>query len=84
CFALLDWCCDLLFSPTLPMGVFPTCTQLIASSMIPVFLVSHAGGTSAGRSSGIISLYCSKTSFTAAGSSELGFSSSSAAMTSAR
>ncbi|CAI7758429.1 unnamed protein product, partial [Closterium sp. NIES-53] len=22
CFALLDWSCDLLFSPTLPMGVF--------------------------------------------------------------
>ncbi|CAI7851634.1 unnamed protein product [Closterium sp. NIES-53] len=21
CFALLDWCCDLLFSPTLPMGL---------------------------------------------------------------
>ncbi|CAI7806671.1 unnamed protein product [Closterium sp. NIES-53] len=40
--------------------------------------------TPAGRSSGIISLYCSKTSFTAAGSSELGFSSSAAAMTSAR
>ncbi|CAI7868258.1 unnamed protein product [Closterium sp. NIES-53] len=24
CFALLDWSCDLLFSPTLPMGVFQT------------------------------------------------------------
>ncbi|CAI7892041.1 unnamed protein product [Closterium sp. NIES-54] len=44
----------------------------------------RAGGTPVGRSSGIISLYCSKTSFTAAGSSELGFSSSAAAMTSAR
>ncbi|CAI7778664.1 unnamed protein product [Closterium sp. NIES-53] len=28
CFALPDWSCDLLFSPTLPMG-FPICTQLI-------------------------------------------------------
>ncbi|CAI7868882.1 unnamed protein product [Closterium sp. NIES-53] len=29
CFALFDWSCDLLFSPTLPMGVFRTFTQLI-------------------------------------------------------
>ncbi|CAI7838649.1 unnamed protein product [Closterium sp. NIES-54] len=43
-----------------------------------------AGGTPAGRSFGIISLYYSNTSFTDAGSSELGFSSSSAAITSAK
>ncbi|CAI7871352.1 unnamed protein product [Closterium sp. NIES-53] len=35
CFVLLDWSCDPLFSPTLPMGVFPTCTQYSASSFIP-------------------------------------------------
>ncbi|CAI7787598.1 unnamed protein product [Closterium sp. NIES-53] len=36
CFALLDWSCDLLFSPTLPMGVFLLVPNSFASSSIPV------------------------------------------------
>ncbi|CAI7890925.1 unnamed protein product [Closterium sp. NIES-53] len=36
CFALLDWSCDLLFSPTLPMGVFLLVPNSFASSFIPV------------------------------------------------
>ncbi|CAI7729644.1 unnamed protein product [Closterium sp. NIES-53] len=36
CFALLDWSCDLLFSPTLPMGVFLLVPNSFASSIIPV------------------------------------------------
>ncbi|CAI7771299.1 unnamed protein product [Closterium sp. NIES-53] len=36
CFALLDWSCDLLFSPTLPMGVFLLVPNTFASSFIPV------------------------------------------------
>ncbi|CAI7810517.1 unnamed protein product [Closterium sp. NIES-53] len=38
CFALLDWSCDLLFSPTLPMGVF-----LLVPNSLPVqlFLFLH-------------------------------------------
>ncbi|CAI7859338.1 unnamed protein product [Closterium sp. NIES-53] len=35
CFALLDWSCDLLFSPTLPMGVFLLVPNSFASSIIP-------------------------------------------------
>ncbi|CAI7841196.1 unnamed protein product, partial [Closterium sp. NIES-53] len=35
CFALLDWSCDLLFSPTLPMGVFLLVPNSFASSFIP-------------------------------------------------
>ncbi|CAI7783382.1 unnamed protein product [Closterium sp. NIES-53] len=35
CFALLDWSCDLLFSPTLPMGVFLLVPNPFASSIIP-------------------------------------------------
>ncbi|CAI7817729.1 unnamed protein product [Closterium sp. NIES-53] len=41
CFALLDWSCDLLFSPTLPMGVF----LLVPNSFIVhlfLFLYRHA------------------------------------------
>ncbi|CAI7872220.1 unnamed protein product [Closterium sp. NIES-53] len=34
CFALLDWSCDLLFSPTLPMGVFLLVPNSFASSTI--------------------------------------------------
>ncbi|CAI7926489.1 unnamed protein product, partial [Closterium sp. NIES-53] len=37
CFALLDWSCDLLFSPTLPMGVFLLVPNSFASSIIPLF-----------------------------------------------
>ncbi|CAI7861847.1 unnamed protein product [Closterium sp. NIES-53] len=36
CFALLDWSCDLLFSPTLPMGVFLLVPNSFSSSTIPV------------------------------------------------
>ncbi|CAI7808800.1 unnamed protein product, partial [Closterium sp. NIES-53] len=36
CFALLDWSCDLLFSPTLSMGVFLLVPNSFASSFIPV------------------------------------------------
>ncbi|CAI7874155.1 unnamed protein product [Closterium sp. NIES-53] len=36
CFALLDWSCDLLFSPTLHMGVFLLVPNSFASSFIPV------------------------------------------------
>ncbi|CAI7773884.1 unnamed protein product [Closterium sp. NIES-53] len=32
CFALLDWSCDLLFSPTLPMGAFLLVPSPFASS----------------------------------------------------
>ncbi|CAI7739656.1 unnamed protein product [Closterium sp. NIES-53] len=39
-FALLDWSCDLLFSPTLPMGVFLLVLNSFASSFI---LVSSHG-----------------------------------------
>ncbi|CAI7931253.1 unnamed protein product [Closterium sp. NIES-54] len=39
-FALLDWSCDLLFSPTLPMGVFRLVLNSFASSFI---LVSSHG-----------------------------------------
>ncbi|CAI7778585.1 unnamed protein product, partial [Closterium sp. NIES-53] len=39
CFALLDWSCDLLFSPTLPMGVFLLVPNSF-SFLIPVS--SHA------------------------------------------
>ncbi|CAI7838008.1 unnamed protein product [Closterium sp. NIES-53] len=35
CFALLDWSCDLLFSPTLPMGVFLLVPKSFVSSIIP-------------------------------------------------
>ncbi|CAI7880808.1 unnamed protein product [Closterium sp. NIES-53] len=35
CFALLDWSCDLLFSPTLPMGVF----LLVPNSFLVLFTV---------------------------------------------
>ncbi|CAI7879335.1 unnamed protein product [Closterium sp. NIES-53] len=35
CFALLDWSCDLLFSPTLPMGVFLLVPNSFASSITP-------------------------------------------------
>ncbi|CAI7867517.1 unnamed protein product [Closterium sp. NIES-53] len=35
CFALLDWSCDLLFSPTLPMGAFILVPNPFASSFIP-------------------------------------------------
>ncbi|CAI7885098.1 unnamed protein product, partial [Closterium sp. NIES-53] len=35
CFALLDWSCDLLFSPTLPMGAFLLVPNPFASSFIP-------------------------------------------------
>ncbi|CAI7753283.1 unnamed protein product [Closterium sp. NIES-53] len=41
CFALLDWSCDLLFSPTLPMGVFPLVPNSFASSIIPRQSFSH-------------------------------------------
>ncbi|CAI7747861.1 unnamed protein product [Closterium sp. NIES-53] len=38
CFALLDWSCDLLFSPTLPMGVF----LLVPNSLlVQSFLFLH-------------------------------------------
>ncbi|CAI7878908.1 unnamed protein product [Closterium sp. NIES-53] len=37
CFALLDWSCDLLFSPTLPMGVFLLVPNSFASSIIPPY-----------------------------------------------
>ncbi|CAI7871064.1 unnamed protein product [Closterium sp. NIES-53] len=36
CFALLDWSCDLLVSPTLPMGVFLLVPNSLASSFILV------------------------------------------------
>ncbi|CAI7813637.1 unnamed protein product [Closterium sp. NIES-53] len=36
CFALLDWSCDLLFSPNLPMGIFPVVPNSFASAIIPV------------------------------------------------
>ncbi|CAI7860157.1 unnamed protein product [Closterium sp. NIES-53] len=36
CFALLDWSCDLFFSPNLPMGVFLLVPNSFASSTIPV------------------------------------------------
>ncbi|CAI7874485.1 unnamed protein product, partial [Closterium sp. NIES-53] len=35
CFDLLDWSCDLLFSPTLPMGVFLLVPKSFVSSIIP-------------------------------------------------
>ncbi|CAI7731498.1 unnamed protein product [Closterium sp. NIES-53] len=35
CFALLDWSCDPLFSPTLPMGVFLLVPNSFACSCIP-------------------------------------------------
>ncbi|CAI7876936.1 unnamed protein product [Closterium sp. NIES-53] len=37
CFALLDWSCDLLFSPTLPMGVFLLVPNSFSSSSIPCY-----------------------------------------------
>ncbi|CAI7890921.1 unnamed protein product [Closterium sp. NIES-53] len=50
CFALLDWSCDLLFSPTLPMGVFLLVPNSFASSFIPVS--SHARGAAGALGSG--------------------------------
>ncbi|CAI7856554.1 unnamed protein product [Closterium sp. NIES-53] len=39
CFALLDWSCDLLFSPTLPMGLVLLClTGLVTSCSPPLCL----------------------------------------------
>ncbi|CAI7859959.1 unnamed protein product [Closterium sp. NIES-53] len=43
CFSLLDWSCDLLFSPTLPMGVFLLVPNSLASSFIPCY--SHTNLT---------------------------------------
>ncbi|CAI7750532.1 unnamed protein product [Closterium sp. NIES-53] len=38
CFALLDWSCDLLFSPTLPMGVFLLVpNSLLVHSFLVIF-----------------------------------------------
>ncbi|CAI7854329.1 unnamed protein product [Closterium sp. NIES-53] len=37
CLSLLDWSCDLLFSPTLPMGVFLLVPNSLASSFIPCY-----------------------------------------------
>ncbi|CAI7792937.1 unnamed protein product [Closterium sp. NIES-53] len=38
CSALLDWSCDLLFSPTLPMGVFPLVpNSLLVQSFLVLF-----------------------------------------------
>ncbi|CAI7737510.1 unnamed protein product [Closterium sp. NIES-53] len=39
CFALLDWSCDLLFSPTLPMGVFLLVPNIL---LIHSFLFLHS------------------------------------------
>ncbi|CAI7773949.1 unnamed protein product [Closterium sp. NIES-53] len=38
CFALLDWSCDLLFSPTLPMGVFLLVPNIL---LVHSFLFLH-------------------------------------------
>ncbi|CAI7874110.1 unnamed protein product, partial [Closterium sp. NIES-53] len=38
CFALLDWSCDLLFSPTLPMGVFLLVPNIL---LVHPFLFLH-------------------------------------------
>ncbi|CAI7873215.1 unnamed protein product [Closterium sp. NIES-53] len=38
CFAFLDWSCDLLFSPTLPMGLLPIfCCRLRSGTLRPAF-----------------------------------------------
>ncbi|CAI7887974.1 unnamed protein product, partial [Closterium sp. NIES-53] len=38
CFALLDWSCDPLFSPTLPMGVFLLVPNIL---LVHPFLFLH-------------------------------------------
>ncbi|CAI7812931.1 unnamed protein product [Closterium sp. NIES-53] len=42
CFALLDWSCDLLFSPTLPMGVFLLVPNSFLVQSFLVLFTSHA------------------------------------------
>ncbi|CAI7852313.1 unnamed protein product [Closterium sp. NIES-53] len=37
CFAFLDWCCDHLFSPTLPMGVSGSTPLLVSPPVTPDF-----------------------------------------------
>ncbi|CAI7880627.1 unnamed protein product [Closterium sp. NIES-53] len=49
CFALLDWSCDLLFSPTLPMGVFLLVPNSFASSFIPCYFHSTRAAEGAAR-----------------------------------
>ncbi|CAI7799693.1 unnamed protein product [Closterium sp. NIES-53] len=44
CFALLDWSCDLLFSPTLPMGVFLLVPNPLLVHPIPVSSQTGGGG----------------------------------------
>ncbi|CAI7850315.1 unnamed protein product [Closterium sp. NIES-54] len=51
CFALLDWSCDPLFSPTLPMGAF----LFVLNSFIVISILVRffsAGGVGAGGSAG--------------------------------
>ncbi|CAI7891781.1 unnamed protein product [Closterium sp. NIES-53] len=47
CFALLDWSCDPLFSPTLPMGVFLLVPNIL---LVHPFLFLNMGGR--GKSTG--------------------------------
>ncbi|CAI7737971.1 unnamed protein product [Closterium sp. NIES-53] len=52
CFALLDWSCDPLFSPTLPMGVFLLVPNILLVHSFFLFLHTTGGAAGAGAAGG--------------------------------
>ncbi|CAI7868478.1 unnamed protein product [Closterium sp. NIES-53] len=50
CFVFLDWSCDLLFSPTLPMGVLQSCLTIASTDSSPAHVEFEYSDTLCGSS----------------------------------